>query len=86
VNVDPLETDLRPVDSEQLERLWASAGIQPDAVTELEGTQAVDKAVEQSRYGVELWKHFLGLALILALIEMAVGREPKGADRQDEGT
>ena len=86
VNVDPLETDLHPVNSEQLEQFWASAGIQPDAVTELEGTQAVDKAVEQSRYGVELWKHFLGLALILALIEMAVGREPKGADRQDEGT
>ncbi len=54
-------------------------------MTELEETQTVGKAVEQSRYGVELWKHFLGLALILALIEMAIGREPKGADRQFEG-
>ena len=33
-------------------------------------------AVRQSRYGVELWKYFLGLAIALALAEMAVGREP----------
>ncbi len=85
VNIDPAETDLRPADKEQLQQFWKSAGIQPDAVTELAATQTLDKAVEQSRYGVELWKHFLGLALILALIEMAIGREPKRADQQYEG-
>ena len=76
---------MRPADKEQLQQLWKSAGIQPDAVTELAATQTLDKAVEQSRYGVELWKHFLGLALILALMEMAIGREPKRADQQYEG-
>jgi hypothetical protein len=85
VNIDPAETDLRPAGAEQLRQFWKSAGIQPDAVTELTATQTLDKAVEESRYGVELWKDFLGLALILALIEMVVGREPKSADRHYEG-
>ncbi len=85
VNIDPAETDLRPATPDELNQFWKSSGVQAGAVTELAATQTLDKAIEQSRYGVELWKHFLGLALVLALFEMALGREPKGAERQYEG-
>jgi hypothetical protein len=86
VNIDPLESDLHTADKDQLQQFWKASGVQPDMATELEATQTLDKAIEQSRYGVELWKHFLALALVLALIEMAIGREPHRADQQDEGT
>jgi hypothetical protein len=85
VNIDPAETDLRPATVEQWKQFWKSARIQPDAVTELVGTQTLYTVVERSRYGVELWKHFLALALVLALIEMAIGREPKSTNQQIEG-
>jgi hypothetical protein len=85
VNIDPAETDLRPASHEQWQQFLRSSGVQPGSAIELSGTATVDKIVEESRYGVELWKDFLGLALILALIEMAIGREPKRTEREPEG-
>ena len=35
------------------------------------------KIIMQSRFGSELWQYFLGLAFIIALIEMAVARNAK---------
>jgi hypothetical protein len=74
VNVDPAETDLRPADDARIQRFWASLGLLPGATGSFAASQQLDAAVAESRYGVELWRHFLGLALVLALAEMAVGR------------
>jgi hypothetical protein len=86
VNVDPAETDLRPATREQWQQFLKSSGLKPGDAIELSGNGPLEKTVEQSRYGVELWKHFLWIALILGLLEMIIGREPKRAGQQSEGT
>jgi hypothetical protein len=79
VNGEPAETDLRTADDETLRRLWASAGIDPAQVTTVAPSGEVPAAVLQSRFGKELWPHFLVLAALCALAEMVVGRVPKAA-------
>ncbi len=74
VNVDTAESDLRPADDGRIQRFWASLGVAPGQTAVFSATQQLDASVEQSRYGVELWKHFLALALALALAEMFIGR------------
>jgi hypothetical protein len=74
VNVDSAETDLRPADGARIERFWASLGLAPGSTGVFAAAGELNASVETSRYGVELWKHFLGLALALAMAEMAVGR------------
>jgi hypothetical protein len=46
----------------------------------------VDATVLESRLGIELWKYFLGLAIVVALAEMFVGRESKSATREMAAT
>lgn len=77
VNVDPLESDLRPADENELKAFWKSVGLDADQVREPAQGELIENAVEQSRYGVELWKYLAGFAVILALFEMALGRAPK---------
>jgi hypothetical protein len=77
VNGEPAETDLRVADDDALQRLWASAGILPAQVTTIAPSGEVPAAIQQSRFGKELWPHFLVLAALCALAEMLVGRVPK---------
>jgi hypothetical protein len=84
VNVDPAETDLRPADDARIQRFWASLGLLPGATGSFAASQQLGAAVEESRYGVELWKHFLGLALVLGLAEMAVGRASQRNSETEE--
>jgi len=77
VNVDTAESDLRTVDEAALQRFWTGLGIPETNAHVLNASQTLDAAVEQSRYGLELWKHFLFLALALALAEMIVAREAR---------
>jgi hypothetical protein len=38
------------------------------------------EAITASRYGLELWKYMLALAILCAFAEMVVGRAPKTAE------
>ena len=40
---------------------------------------ALSKRVHELRFGVELWQAFLWAALVLALLELIVAREPRAA-------
>jgi hypothetical protein len=77
VNVDPAESDLRRVDDNDLATFFKRVGVNPQQVRQLPVMQRIDTVVLESRFGVELWKYFIGLAVLLALIEMALGREGK---------
>ena len=78
VHIPPAESDLRPASEEDLQRIWREEGIDPASVYMLTHGTAIEDAVRRSRYGIELWKHFLIATLILALVEMAVARESPG--------
>jgi hypothetical protein len=84
-NADPLEavpvhaalaeSDFRSITPEELVAFWRSVGISPDHTKELAAGGALETTIQQSRFGVELWRYFLALALILAIAEMAVASE-----------
>ena len=70
VNVDPSESDLAKIEDSQVEE--AVKGI---LVHRIHPDQSIEKCVLQARYGRELWKHFLLIALILMCIEMLIAKE-----------
>jgi hypothetical protein len=82
VNVDPAESDLRPVRDDQLTAFRSRMGVSVSQFKRLAATADLDRTITETRYGVELWKYFAGLALVLALVEMAVGRESKSSSEQ----
>jgi hypothetical protein len=77
VNVDPSESDLHRVDDKDIQTFFDTVGLKPEQVKQLPTREKIDNAVLETRFGVELWKYFIALAVLLALIEMALGREGK---------
>ncbi|MEO8168638.1 MAG: hypothetical protein ABI623_10340, partial [bacterium] len=77
VNIAPEETDLQHASDEEINTLFARTGLQPSQVKRIAVTEKIDAAILESRFGVELWKYFIGLALLFAVAEMALGRESK---------
>jgi hypothetical protein len=74
VNIDPDESRTGRVSQELLETVFTSLGISEDAVKTIEESDAVRASVLETRHGIELWKHFLIAALILAIAEMLLAR------------
>ncbi|MBN1449345.1 MAG: BatA domain-containing protein [Bacteroidetes bacterium] len=75
VNTDPVESDLARADAELREQFFSRLGI--TNITELGTDVNVRQAVAEVRFGVELWKYMLLLALLCALLEMLVARDVK---------
>jgi len=77
VNLDPRESKLAKASTDEIETTVRRVGIDPAAVRYVEQPQDLERVVLQSRFGLELWKHFLAAALLLALTEMIVARSGK---------
>jgi len=77
VNVDARESDGRRISGDELSEFWKRFGIQSTFIHSLGHGEQLQSAVMQSRFGVELWKYLVGLALLLALLEMIVARDSK---------
>jgi hypothetical protein len=75
VNVDALESDLARASTEEEAAFFSRLGIE-NART-LDQSQSVQQAVTEVRFGVELWKYMIALALLCALAEMLVARDRK---------
>ncbi|MFQ5707386.1 MAG: BatA domain-containing protein [bacterium] len=70
VNYDPEETMTTPFKTKVLANHLAA-----NQVVEIQLSDDIAERLEQSRFGRELWKYFIALALILTVLEMAVMRE-----------
>ncbi len=70
VNVDIAEADLTPVSAAEIRRRLG------DDVHVIEAGIATTEAVNAARFGRELWRELLVLALALLLLELWVGRSP----------
>lgn len=79
VNPDPAESDLAQADDAALRTFWNAVGLAPEQVVQLGEGDDLGHAVEEARFGVELWKYLAGLAALLALLEMVIGRVPRTA-------
>ncbi|MCB2203567.1 BatA domain-containing protein [bacterium] len=82
VNTDPAESDLAQADAEQERAFFQRLGIEKPM--ELGVHVDVSQAVAEVRFGVELWKYMIALALLCALIEMLVARDVKRAQLEME--
>jgi hypothetical protein len=79
VNIDPRESDTRTATSEQLTRWFGVEGVPPASVTVLHEGNEIQASVVQSRFGIELWRYCIVLALLLAIAEMMIARDSKKA-------
>jgi hypothetical protein len=69
------EGDLRPATEEELASFWRQHGVEPKRVRILSADGALERIVQEARFGVELWKYLLLIAAIFAVAEMLIGRE-----------
>lgn len=67
VNCDPEESDIKMIASDQL-----SAYIGGKSLMQIEQDDDLEAMITQARFGNELWKVFLIIALILMLVEMGL--------------
>ncbi|MFH1942036.1 MAG: BatA domain-containing protein [bacterium] len=70
VNVDPKESDFRPVSEERLKKMFPEARI--EVVHEAE---ALESRILRTRWGRELWRECLLLGALILIVEMLIARE-----------
>ncbi len=83
VNLDRRESHTGKATSAEMDALFKRVGIDNSSVHNVKQTADLERTVLESRFGVELWKYFLILAFILALVELFVARTSK---RETSGT
>jgi hypothetical protein len=69
------EGDLKSLRDEDLPAFWSALGLREGAGRAISTEGNLEQDVAQSRFGLELWRYFLLLAVLLALAEMVVGRD-----------
>jgi len=77
VNVDPAESDMSKLKQGELKDFLEKLSIESGRVKFINQNDDLKDVILQSRYGMELWRYCLLLALITAGIEMLVARESK---------
>ncbi len=77
VNLPNEESDETLAADDQFIQTFLSKGIAEKSITKLPIGDTIEETILQSRYGIELWKYSLIIALLFALIEMTVAREKK---------
>ena len=75
VNIDHTESDLRKLENELIEDFYTKMFGNNYIIFKNEDNY-FDK-IYQARYGTELWKYFLIIVLLLAMIEMYIARSTK---------
>jgi hypothetical protein len=77
VNLDPRESQMAKATQAEMDILLKHLGIENSTVRTVNHTSDLERIVLESRFGVELWKYFLMLALVVAIIELLVARTTK---------
>ncbi len=75
LNTDPAESATARIDDEELIDLFAAMEI--TNLSLLDRSIDVRQTVFEVRFGVELWKYMIALALLCALLEMIIARNVK---------
>ncbi len=76
VNFDPRESDLTSLEENDLNLILKNINFN-GKIIDLKPGDDFQKLIYQSRFGTELWKYFLMLALVLALLEMFISKSAK---------
>ncbi|MCK9280670.1 MAG: BatA domain-containing protein [Melioribacteraceae bacterium] len=76
VNAIPSESIIKYGDRETIEKYLEEIKYKNN-FTELNYDSDISKIIYESRFGIELWKYFITLALLLAIAEMMIGKNSK---------
>jgi hypothetical protein len=76
VNVDPHESVIKYISDSEFEEYLKKINFKGKFIN-VGKNEDPAKVILQSRFGSELWRYFLFIAIALALIEMAVARNTK---------
>jgi hypothetical protein len=76
VNVDPHESVIKYLSNSEFEEYLKKINFKGKFIN-VGKNEDPAKVILKSRFGSELWRYFLFIVLILALIEMAVARNTK---------
>lgn len=76
VNVDPLESVTKYISTNEFESYLKQVNFKGKYI-KVDKNEDPAKVVLQSRFGSELWRYFLLIAIILAIVEMTVARNAK---------
>lgn len=76
VNCDPRESVAEYENTDYFEKYLKNSGYS-EKIVNLKPDKDYKRIIYQSRYGIELWKHSLILALILALLEVFLAKSSK---------
>jgi hypothetical protein len=76
VNLSPEESDPEKISSKDLESFVQLLSMK-DRYKYLDKSSNISTFLQEARYGVELWKEFLILALILIIFEMLISKDSK---------
>ena len=74
------EADMEPVSLDRLERIFGRARLRV-----VEPEESLEQVAKESRYGRELWRHFLAAAMALMAAELLVGRLSASRSRAEAG-
>ena len=74
VNLDPRESQMAPAGDAETNNLTKRIGIEARTVRTVDHPEDLERKVMESRFGLELWKYLLLLALVVAIIELFVAR------------
>lgn len=80
VNIDPHESNGTRASETEIQSLLELYGIGPNNVTLLTFHSSMHDVILQSRFGIELWKYFVLLAVLCAIAEMIIAREKRNDD------
>jgi len=76
VNTDPTESKTIYADKDDFENYLSQINFK-GVYTSIDKDENISKKIMQARFGSELWRYFLLVAIILALIEMTIARNTK---------
>jgi hypothetical protein len=84
VNCAPEESDLSRISDDDFMTFWTRLGIEQGNIHKVKLPADIHQAITESRYGIELWRVFVILALACALAEMGLSRAGKTADTRED--
>jgi hypothetical protein len=83
VNIDPGESDLTHLDESVFHAHFSSYGIAANRIFRIDPSRKAREVVLESRYGQELWRYALLLALVCAVLEMFIAHNSKRYAQQE---
>jgi hypothetical protein len=84
VNINNLESDTRTITQENLQKYFSQFGAEPLILGNVGEPAEKYRQILEARFGSELWKHFIIIALLLTIAEMIIARDNRKSLAQSE--